>query len=110
MEEEQGIPDRTPDDHSPDRHEELFHRAGLREPLEELRGELRGCQKQRYAGEYEDETAHRADRYYEFHCVPPQYPVPPSWRSLWACDAAGHARCRGSEDAQGEHCDRKEGE
>src|SRR5262249_56063888 len=77
MEEEQGIPDHTPDDRSPDRHEEPFLRTGLREPLEELRGELRDCQKQRYAGEYEDETAHRADRYYEFHCVPPQYPVPP---------------------------------
>src|SRR5262249_28187024 len=77
MEEEQGIPDRTPDDHSPDRHEDPVDWTGLREPLEELSHPSLGCQKQRPGGEHEDGKAHHADREYEFHCVAPLYPVPP---------------------------------
>jgi hypothetical protein len=57
MEEEQGIPDRTPDDHSPDRHEEPVHRTGLREPLEELSHPSLGCQKQRHENQHQDAHA-----------------------------------------------------
>src|SRR5262245_62880609 len=62
MEEEQGIPDRKPDDPSSERHADPLDRTGLREPLEELSHPSLGCQKQRPAGEQEDGKRQAANR------------------------------------------------